>query len=144
MVKNFYHGKNSSVFAVIVGIIIVSGIVLFNPVSKNSDKKTSPQESPDKTSLSRFFSNQIAIIQGQITQRKGSVLTIKNKAGQTNDFTLAGKVAIYQMQTATDSGSLASYDTENIELNKEAVIRLNQEQEAFKVISITYLPEAPR
>lgn len=80
-----------------------------------------------------IFTNQTAIIIGEITRISGSILSIKSKSGQRGDFPISSKIVIYREASA-------SSDLNKLETGKSASIGLALENNQYKVSYVYFNP----
>lgn len=134
------------IFAVGVIGLIIGGLIGYFVSSMPGFKKgaasvvQNPFSESQPSEKTNVFSSQSASIQGKITKLDGDRLSITNSAGVSGEFGISPNAMVFKFRNATSQASPSS-DLRTVELNKNVVVNLNFENDAYLVVSISQLPE---
>lgn len=132
----------SKYFAITAVLVICAGLIgyslgqNYNNSSPNQTFRPTTETAPKANS---FFATQTATFQGQISQVSGKQLTLKNAQGQTQQFPISDKIAIYKPKVGSNQAS-ASSNLNLIETNQVVSIILDLQNGHYQVGSIYYPP----
>ncbi len=121
---------------VVIILLLIGGIVYWN-------KRGGMMTPTGSASQNSIFSQQNAVIQGQVTKIDGRMLTIKNDQGVVAVFEAANPIFINKMNGTISPNQPVPTPMTNIndiDLNKNVVLNLTMENGKYKVFSASFIP----
>ena len=103
-------------------------------------KNITPQLNQNQTRVTKtnpMFQSQSATVTGKIVSVNGSNITVTDAKNQTDQFPLSKRLIIFKL-SAEGGISSPSADLKSIEVNKDATLNLELNNNHFEVVAIRY------
>lgn len=137
---------DSSKYVITLILVVVAGLGGFIVGKQGGGMASLPKvqtQTNQEASVSPLLKSQTATFQGEITQVSGQTMEVKSDSGETGSFPISGNAVIYKF-TGTSPQASASSDLKTIETGKMALVMLELIDGKYQVVSVSYLPPAPK
>ena len=124
-----------------LGYFIAGRTVAQNNNTSQVTQSQNQDQEPAK--LNNLYSSQTATLRGEILQRNGRELTVRNVVNQVQGTLNISDRVVITKYAARAASSTPSSDLSLIEINKEAIIGLEMINGKYEAVNIQFTPPAP-